>query len=170
MRREAVVELAEKRVAGGPVVNDVRVAEAGVEDGLALDAVQRAVDRLDGILPRRLGASLEIGLVDLDDVGSGCLEVPQLLVDGFRVRECEAPFVGIVVVLGLVGHRERARNGDLDPPGGERAEKLDVAHLDRPCAADRADDSRDGVLVAGAIEGDTGLVQVDAVERGRESV
>ena len=77
MRREALVELAEERVAGESVFDDVRVAEAGVEDRLALDAVQRAVDRLNRVLPRRLGARLQIRLVDLDNVGSGCLEVPQ---------------------------------------------------------------------------------------------
>ena len=75
VRRETVVELAQERVARESVVNDVRVAEAGVEDGLALDAVERAVDRVDGILPRRLGPRLEIRLVDLDDIGSGRLEV-----------------------------------------------------------------------------------------------
>ena len=39
-----------------------------------------------------------------------------------------------------------------------------------PRAADRADDARDRVLVAGAVERDPGLVQVDALERGREAV
>jgi hypothetical protein len=75
-----------------------------------------------------------------------------------------------VVVLRLLRHRERTRNGDLDPPVGDGAEELDVAHLDRPRAADRADDARDGILVAGPVEGDAGLVEVDAVERRREPV
>src|SRR5207248_6912010 len=46
----------------------------------------------------------------------------------------------------------------------------DVANLDRPRAADRADDPRHGVLVAGAVERDTGLLEVDALERRREPV
>ena len=62
------------------------------------------------------------------------------------------------------------RHGDLDPAVGERAQELDVAYLDRPRAADRADDARDRVLVARAVERDAGLVEVDAVERGREAV
>ena len=50
------------------------------------------------------------------------------------------------------------------------AQELDVAHLDRPRAPDRADDARDRVLVAGAVERDAGVVEVDALERGREAV
>src|SRR5215207_2972362 len=170
VRRKAVAELAQKRVAGESFVNDVRVAEARVEDGVPVDAVKRAIDRTDGVLPRGLRARLEIRLVDLDDVGSGCFEVPQLLVHGMRVREREAPLVGVVIVLSLLRHRERPRNGDLDPTVRDRAEKLDVAHLDRPRAADRPHDSRDGIFVTRAIERDAGLVEIDAVERGREPV
>ena len=90
MRRRAVVELAEERIAGGAVVDDVRVSEARVQDGLAVDAVERAIDRLDRVLARGLGTSLEVRLVDLDDVGSGGLEISELLVDGFRIGEREA--------------------------------------------------------------------------------
>ena len=90
-------------------MDDVRVAEARVEDGLALDAVERAVDRLDRVLARRLRTSLQVRLVDLHDVRSGGLEVPELLVDGLRVREREVAVVRVVVVLCLLGHRERAR-------------------------------------------------------------
>jgi len=97
--RGAVVELAEERVAGGPVVNDVCVAEARVDDRVALDPVQRAVDRLDGVHARRLGTRLEVRLVDLDDVGSRRLEVAQFLVDGFCVGNRDTALVGVVVVL-----------------------------------------------------------------------
>ena len=55
-------------------------------------------------------------------------------------------------------------------PVRDRAQELDVAHLDRPRAPDRPDDARHRVLVAGAVERDAGLVEVDAVERGREAV
>ena len=154
VRREAVVELAEERVAGGPFVDDVRVAEAGVEDRLALDPLERAVDRLDRVLARGLWPRLEVRLVDLHDVGTGCLEIPELRVDGLRVREREAPLVRVVVVLSLLGHREGSRNGDLDTPVRDRAQELDVADLDRSRAPDRADDARDGVLVARAVDRD----------------
>jgi hypothetical protein len=99
VRRRAFAEFADKWIATRTVVDDVCVAEAGVEDCLASDAVERAVDRLDGVLQRRLRARLEIRLVDLDDVGSGRLEVPQFPIDGLGVGEREAPLVAVVVVL-----------------------------------------------------------------------
>ena len=117
MCRPALVELAKERVAGEAIVNDVGVAEARVEDGRALDSLERAVDRLDRVLARGLRPCLEVRLVDLDDVGAGCLEIVQLLVDCRRVRQREAPLVVVVVVLRLLRHRERARHGDLDRAG-----------------------------------------------------
>ena len=75
-----------------------------------------------------------------------------------------------MVVLGLLRHRERPRHGDLDAALGHGAQELHVADLDRPRAPDRPDDARHRVLVAGPIEGDAGLVEVDALERGREAV
>ncbi len=98
------------------------------------------------------------------------LQVVELLVDCLRIRESEAAAVGIVVVLGLLGHREGPGDGDLDPAIRDRAEELDVPDLDGPVAADRANDPGDGVLVARAIEGDAGRVQVDAVESRREAI
>ena len=75
-----------------------------------------------------------------------------------------------MVVLRLLGHRERPGNRDLDRALGERAEELDVAHLDGLPSPDRSDDPRNGVLVPRAIERDAGMVEVDAVERSREAV
>ena len=60
VRRGAALELAQERIPGQPVVDDVGVAEADVEDGGAFDPFERAVDRLDRVLLRRLGASLQI--------------------------------------------------------------------------------------------------------------
>src|SRR5207253_3916999 len=51
-----------------------------------------------------------------------------------------------------------------------RAQELDVAHLDRPGAPDRPDDAGHRVLVAGAVERDAGVVEVETVERRREPV
>src|SRR5919201_4322806 len=170
VRRGAVVQLTQERVARRLVLDDGRVAEAGVEDGLALDAGERAVDRLDSVLPRPLRARLEVRLVDLHNVRAGRLEIAEFLVDGFGVREREAPPVAVVVVLRLLRHRERAGNRDLDPAIGDRAEELDVAALDRPRPSDLADDPRDWVLVAGAVERNAGMVEVYAVEGRREAV
>ncbi len=119
MGRRALVQLAQEGVAGEPVVDDVRVAEARVEHRLAVDPLQRPVDRLERVLPGGLRPRLQVGLVDLDDVGAGRLQVVQLFVDGLGVGEREAALVWIVVVLGLLRHRERPRHGDLDPAAGE---------------------------------------------------
>ena len=70
VRRDAALELVEERIAGEAVVDDVRVPEAGVQHGVAVDPVERAIDRLEGVLASRLRSGLEIRLVDLDDVGA----------------------------------------------------------------------------------------------------
>ena len=89
MGRRTAVELSEERIAVETLVDDVGVAEARMQHRLAFDSLKRAADGLDGVTPGRLGTSLQIGLVDLDDVGSGRLQVSELLVDGLRVREGE---------------------------------------------------------------------------------
>jgi hypothetical protein len=94
----------------------------------------------------------------------------QLHVDGLGVGERELALVAVVIVLRLLRHGERAGNGDLDPALGEATEELDVAKLHGPCPANRADDSRDRVLVARAVERDSRPIEVDAVERGGEPV
>jgi hypothetical protein len=91
-------------------------------------------------------------------------------VDRLRVREREAAAVRVVVVLGLLRHGERPGNGDLDPALGDRTQELDVANLDRGRAADGARHPGDRILVTRAVQGDAGIVEVDAVERRRESV
>ena len=148
----------------------MRVAEARVEDRVAVDVLEGAIDRLDRIGARRLRARLEIRLVDLDDVGACGLQVAQLLVDGGGVGERERPLVAVEVVLRLLRHRERPGNRDLDPPVRERAQELDVAHLHRPRPADLADDARHRVRMAGSVERNARLVEVDPVERSREAV
>jgi hypothetical protein len=66
------------------------------------------VDRLDRDPPRRLGIVAHPGLVELDDVGAGGLQVVRLRVD--RGGEVHHHLVVVVVelVLGLLGHGERA--------------------------------------------------------------
>src|SRR4051794_12856354 len=170
VRRGALIQLCEERIPARPVVDDRGVAEARVQHRLAVDAVERAADRVDGVLARRFRARLQVRLVDLHDVGARRLEVAQLLVHRLGVRERNIAIVRVVVVLRLLRHRERAGHGDLDPLRRDRAQELDVAHLDGTRTADRADDARHRVLVSGAVERDAGRVEVDAVERRREAV
>ncbi len=170
VRRRALVQLAQEGIAREPLVDDVRVAEAGVEDRLALDPRERAVDRLERVLARGVGPCLQVRLVDLDDVRACRLEVAQLLVDRLRVGEREVSRALVVVVLGLLRHRERPGDGDLDPPVRDRTEQLDVTHLDRTRAPDRAHDARDRVRVARPVERDARVLEVDAVECRGEAI
>ena len=74
-----------------------------------VDAVERAVERREPVLARLLGPRLHVGLVDLHDVGAGGEEVVDLVVDGAGVGQRELGVRLVVVVLGLLRHRERAR-------------------------------------------------------------
>ena len=91
-------------------------------------------------------------------------------VDGGGVGERALRVVLVVVVLGLLGHRERARHGDLGPAVGVGLQELEVAHLHRVLALDRPDDARHRVGVAAAVERGAGVVEVDAGERVGEAV
>ena len=66
---------------------------------------------------RVVGPRLEVRLVDLDDVRAGREEVAELFVDRVRVSERKRAQVGVVVVLRLLAHRERARHRDADRAG-----------------------------------------------------
>jgi hypothetical protein len=135
-----------------------------------LSPTERAVDRLDGVLASRLGARLQIGLVDLDDVGARRLEIAELFVHRFGIPERQRSRVTVMVVLRLLSHRERPGHRDLDPPVRDRAQKFDVSHLDRPGAVNRAHHAWDGIRVTCPIERDARRVEVDTVERRGEPV
>ena len=132
-----------------------------------------SVALLQGVEPvraGRLGPRLHVGLVDLDDVDAGREQVQDLRPDGLRVRHAERRRVAVVVVLGLLGHRERPRHRHLRRAARVRLEELCVADLHRMAPGDRADDARDRVRVPAAVERGPRVVDVDAVERGREAV
>ena len=164
------LELRQEVVAGGLVEDDGGIAEADMRRGRALDAVERAVERLDAERLRLLPARLHPRLVDLHDVGAGAEQVLDLGIDGRRVVHGELLVVAVEVVLALHRHGERARHRDLDRAVGMGAQELDVAHLDRMLAPDLADDARHGGDAAAAGRNLAGILQVDAVERGGEPV
>ena len=68
-------ELGEERVAGRPLVDDRRVAEADVDGGRSGHAVEGPRQRGDAVLPGLLGTGLHVRLVDLDHVGAGREEI-----------------------------------------------------------------------------------------------
>ena len=131
---------------------------------------QRAVDRLHRIAAGEIGIVAHPGLVELDHVGAGLLQVERLGVDGFGERHRQLLVVLVEFVLGLLAHGERAGQGDLGGMVGVLAQELHVAQLDRPGALDLADHARHRRLVAVARDDDGGIVGVDAFERGGKAV
>ena len=120
--------------------------------------------------PGRLGTGLHVGLVELDDVGPGGEQVPDLLVARVGVRESDRSWVAVEVVLRLLRHRERAGHRHLHGAVGVGLEELEVTALDRTWPADRADHAGHRVRVAAAVQRLAGVVDVDALERRGEVV
>ncbi len=133
-------------------------------------ALQRPVERLDPVPPGHLGPGLQPRLVQLDDVGPGGEQVGDLGPDDVGVGQRQLAVVAVVVVLRLLGHRERTRDGDLHGPVGVRAQEADVVGLHRPRPGDRPDDAGDRDVQAGAVAHRARVVQVDALQRRGEVV
>ena len=129
-----------------------------------------ALQRGEAVLAGRLGPGLHIGLVDLDDVGAGRVQVLDLGVDRGGVRHRGRLEVGVVVVLRLLRHRERSRHGHLDGVVRVRLEELHVAYADGLGPDDPPGDAGHRVGVPAAVQRDARVVDVDALERGREVV
>ena len=133
-------------------------------------AGERAVDGGERERARLLRPRLQPRLVDLDDVGARLEQVADLLVDRHREVHRQLGLVVVELVRRLLAHRERAGQGDLDRAVGVAAQEAQVVDLDRPRAADLADDPRHRVRPAGAAGDHRGVVDVEALERGREAV
>jgi hypothetical protein len=103
------------------------------------------------------------GLVELDHIGAGRLQIADLGVDRRGVIHDQLFLVLVELVLGLPRHRERAGQGDLDF-AAVLAQKFDVAHLDRAQPADRADNSRHDDRAAGAPTYGRRVVEIDPGE------
>ena len=151
-------------------MDDGGVAEADVDGGRAADPVERPLERRHPVLPRLLRAGLEIGLVDLHHVRPCVEQVADLLVHGRRVRQRSARVIGIMLVLRLLGHRERPGHGHLDGPIRVAAQEAHVLDLHGVPPADRADDPRHRVGVTAPVERRPRVVDVDPGERGGEPV
>jgi hypothetical protein len=133
--------------------------------GRALDALERAVQGLETEGPRIVRAGLHVRLVDLHDVGAGAEEVPDLFVDRRRVvHRGELAAAAVVLDLRLLRHREGAGHSHLHLAVGVPLEEAQVLDLDGVAAPDRAHDTGHRVRVTAAVEGRTGVVDVDAVE------
>ena len=93
-------------------------------------------------------------------------------VDRVGVGHRERPRVAVVVVLRLLGHRERPGHGHLDRPVGVRPEELEVARRwigPRPARSGPTTRGT-GLGCAAAVQRLARVVDVDAVQRGGEVV
>ena len=147
-----------------------RVAETKMDGGFALHAFERAIQRLQSELPRFVRNSLHVRLVDLHDVGAGGEQILDLFVDGGRVIHRHLFFGLVEIVMGLLRHGVRARNGDFDAAVRIGAQKLDVANFDGVLAADLRNDARHVVQLARARHHLRGIIEIDSFERGGEAI
>ncbi len=140
----ATGELRQKRIAGGPRVNDRRVAKADVHRGSCPSTPSSArFSASSPKTPRLVRPGLHVGLVDLHDVRAGREQVADLGVDRRRVvqgRQLAA--AAVVIDLRLLRHRERARHRHLDAPARVTLQECEVLDAHRVLAADGADDAR----------------------------
>ena len=134
-------ELGQERVAVGLVVDDRRVAEAGVQRGRAR---RRRAARGRSRAARTRAPSPRATAATARRSGR-CRRRPRT---GRATSSCdrdgevhrELGLVGVVLVGGLLAHRERAGQRDLDRAVGARPQELQVLDLDRPRAPHRPDD------------------------------
>jgi hypothetical protein len=115
-------------------------------------------------------ASARLRLVELHYVRPGREQVRHFLVHRLRVAEREILRGGVVIILRLLGHGERARHSDLDGPAGVRAQEGHVRHLDRVPAPDRPGHPRNRIGMAAAVQRGPRIVDVNTVESRGEPV
>jgi hypothetical protein len=169
--RRTVGERLEERIAAAAlVVHQLGIAEAHMQRLGSRHAREGALDRLERVALCDVGGGLDPGLVKLDDVGAGALEIMRLLVHCRGKIHHELFLVVVELVLRLTRHGERPGQRDLDRAVGISPQELDVAHLDRVPAPDFSRDPRHPARLA-APPGDRGrVVDVDAVQRSGKAV
>ena len=135
------------------------------------DAVERAVDRLERVLARVVRARLQVGLVDLDDVGAGGHELAQLLVDRDGVVQRQPRIVGIVVVLRLLAIVNGPGHGDRGSAGrAARAGSATSRTLDRDACAESGPTTRGTGFGWPSGRAPSRVVEVEPLERVGEAV
>jgi hypothetical protein len=75
-----------------------------------------------------------------------------------------------MIVLRLLAHREGSGNGDLDHPFRACPQEPHIFDEHRMAPPNLADDAGNVIRVAGTIQSHAGVIEVDAIERCRESI
>ena len=97
-------------------------------------------------------------------------KIVDLFVDGGGVVKCQLFLCLVGVVLRLLGHREGAGHGHLDRAVGVGQQEGKIPQLHRVLAPDLSHDAGHRVRMATAVERGARVLDVDALERGREAV
>jgi hypothetical protein len=106
----------------------------------------------------------------LDHVGARLEKVEDLTTHRVGVGHSERVRSPVVVVLGLLGHRERPRDGHLRLAARIRAQELHVTHLHGVAPSHGPHHPRHRIGMPAAIQGRARVFDIDALERGREAV
>ena len=141
-----------------------------MHDRRRLEALERAVDRLDrdAFGGRRVLAQPR--LVELDHVGAGLFEIARFRIHRGGKIHHHLVVVFIIFVDRLPAHRERTRQRDLRNSLGVTAQEFHIARFDRMRAADRTDDARHRGGKTCLRHHLARLAGCNAFERGRETV
>jgi hypothetical protein len=98
--------------------------------GWPVDSVKRSIERLETISARLFRPRLHIGLINLNDIGSGCEQILDLGVHCRRIVECHLLIVFVEIVLRLLRHREWTWHRHFDHAVRVGAQEFHIFHLD----------------------------------------
>jgi hypothetical protein len=151
-------------------VDERGVAEAQVYGCGAAHSSQCPVQGLHSVLSSRLRSRLQVWLIQLNDVRTRGEEISHLRVDGVGESIGKLLRIAVIVVLGLLGHGERARHCDLDGAIGVSAQEAHVRGVYRVRPPHRTDHPGYGIGMAAAVARLARVVEVESQQCGREVV
>ena len=147
------------------------VAVADVHGGLALEAVDRAVQRLDAPGRDLLHVDVERRLIELDHVDAVGLERARLLIEQVGEGERHLHPVAVVLVGDRVDDGHRPGHGDLELARGMRAGEPRLGAVHAAAELERPGHRRHHRLVAVVADAHLDLVgEVDAVDEFEKAV
>src|SRR6516162_4103930 len=134
------------------------------------NAIERTVERFDAVAARLVRMLLHPRLVDLRHVCTGGKKIPNLGIDGFGISHRHRFLVAVIIVPRLAPHRERARYGGLDLAFRIGAQHFEIAQFHRLLPSNWTDDPGHRNRPSIAIEHRAGIFDIDAIERGGETI